>query len=59
MKIEVNGKLSTGVTAKDIILTVIGILGTAGGGGYALEFSGEGYKKSYHGRKNDGLQYGN
>ena len=40
MKIEVNGKLSTGVTAKDIILTVIGILGTAGGGGYALEFSG-------------------
>ena len=41
MKIEVNGKLSTGVTAKDIILTVIGILGTAGGGGYALEFSGE------------------
>ena len=41
MKIEVNGKLSTGVTAKDIILTVIGILGTAGGGGYALEFCGE------------------
>ena len=41
MKIEVSGKLSTGVTAKDIILTVIGILGTAGGGGYALEFSGE------------------
>jgi len=41
MKIEVSGKLSTGVTAKDIILTVIGILGTAGGGGYALEFCGE------------------
>ena len=41
MKIEVSGKLSTGVTAKDIILTVIGILGTAGGGGYALEFRGE------------------
>jgi 3-isopropylmalate/(R)-2-methylmalate dehydratase large subunit len=41
MKIEVCGKLSTGVTAKDIILTVIGILGTAGGGGYALEFCGE------------------
>ena len=44
MKIEVNGKLSTGVTAKDIILTVIGILGTAGGGGYALEFCGEAIK---------------
>ena len=55
MKIEVNGKLSTGVTAKDIILTVIGKIGTAGGGGYALEFSGEGIKNLIHGRKNDGL----
>ena len=41
MKIEVNGKLSLGVTAKDIILTVIGKIGTAGGGGYAIEYCGE------------------
>ena len=41
MKIEVTGKLSLGVTAKDIILTVIGKIGTAGGSGYAIEYCGE------------------
>ncbi len=41
MLINVNGKLKNGVTAKDIILTIIGKIGTAGGTGYAVEFAGE------------------
>src|SRR4051812_44979656 len=37
----VDGKLPEGVTAKDIILAIIGEIGTAGGTGYALEYAGE------------------
>ncbi len=40
MRIVVDGKLTRGVTAKDIILTIIGRIGTAGGTGYAIEYSG-------------------
>ncbi|MEW6677810.1 MAG: 3-isopropylmalate dehydratase large subunit [Pseudomonadota bacterium] len=40
MLIKVEGKLHTGVTAKDIVLAVIGRIGTAGGTGYAMEFGG-------------------
>ncbi|MBL4622047.1 MAG: 3-isopropylmalate dehydratase large subunit [Immundisolibacteraceae bacterium] len=40
MQILVEGKLGRGVTAKDIILAVIGEIGTAGGTGYAIEFAG-------------------
>lgn len=41
MKIEVTGKTAPGVTAKDIILAIIGKVGSAGGTGYAVEFCGE------------------
>ena len=41
MKIEVTGKLPNGVTAKDIILNIIGKIGTAGGTGYVIEYAGE------------------
>tara|TARA_Y100000768_G_scaffold346623_1_gene294290 strand:- start:350 stop:1246 length:897 start_codon:yes stop_codon:yes gene_type:complete len=41
MRIIVNGKLNLGVTAKDIILTIIGKIGTAGGTGYVIEYAGE------------------
>jgi 3-isopropylmalate/(R)-2-methylmalate dehydratase large subunit len=41
MRAVVDGKLPPGVTAKDIILAIIGEIGAAGGIGYALEFSGE------------------
>jgi 3-isopropylmalate/(R)-2-methylmalate dehydratase large subunit len=41
MRALVDGKLPPGVTAKDIILAIIGEIGTAGGTGYALEFAGE------------------
>ncbi|HEX5637132.1 MAG TPA: 3-isopropylmalate dehydratase large subunit [Gammaproteobacteria bacterium] len=40
LRINVEGKLGAGVTAKDIVLAVIGKIGTAGGTGYAMEFAG-------------------
>ncbi len=40
MQLQVDGALPAGVTAKDLILTIIGRLGTAGGTGYAIEFTG-------------------
>ena len=40
MKVEVTGGLNNGVTAKDIILAIIGEIGTAGGTGYVIEFCG-------------------
>src|ERR1700692_3728921 len=41
MRAVIDGKLPDGVTAKDIILAIIGEIGTAGGTGYALEYAGE------------------
>jgi len=38
--IKVNGSVGAGVTAKDIVLAIIGEIGTAGGTGYAIEFAG-------------------
>ncbi|KAL3941941.1 MAG: hypothetical protein SGBAC_003797 [Bacillariaceae sp.] len=40
MLIRIDGALEEGVTSKDIILHVIGIIGTAGGTGYTIEFAG-------------------
>ncbi len=40
MLIKVEGKLARGVTAKDIVLSIIGRIGTAGGTGYTIEFAG-------------------
>jgi 3-isopropylmalate dehydratase len=41
MLIRIDGKLDECVTSKDIILHIIGIIGTAGGNGYTIEFAGE------------------
>ncbi|MGF1768235.1 3-isopropylmalate dehydratase large subunit [Enterovibrio makurazakiensis] len=41
MKIEVKGKVAEGVTAKDIVLAIIGKVGHAGGTGYVVEFCGQ------------------
>jgi 3-isopropylmalate/(R)-2-methylmalate dehydratase large subunit len=41
MRAVVDGRLPDGVTAKDIILAIIGEIGTAGGTGYALEYAGD------------------
>ncbi|MCP3791278.1 3-isopropylmalate dehydratase large subunit [Pseudomonas fulva] len=40
MLVRVEGQLPPGVTAKDIVLAVIGKIGTAGGNGHAMEFAG-------------------
>ncbi len=40
MQVRVEGTLPAGVTAKDIVLAIIGQIGTAGGNGHALEFAG-------------------
>jgi 3-isopropylmalate/(R)-2-methylmalate dehydratase large subunit len=41
MLVNVNGQLKNGVTAKDVVLAIIGKIGTAGGTGYTIEFGGE------------------
>jgi 3-isopropylmalate/(R)-2-methylmalate dehydratase large subunit len=40
MLVQVDGKLAPGITAKDIVLAIIGRIGTAGGTGYTIEFAG-------------------
>ena len=45
MLISVNGNAANGVTSKDIILKIIGHIGTAGGTGYVIEYSGDAIKK--------------
>ena len=41
LRINVSGQLPKGVTAKDVILKIIGTIGTAGGTGYVVEFAGD------------------
>ena len=41
MRVVVDGKAPEGITAKDIVLAIIGELGTAGGTGYVIEYTGE------------------
>ncbi|MCB1805702.1 MAG: 3-isopropylmalate dehydratase large subunit, partial [Candidatus Competibacteraceae bacterium] len=41
MLVSVDGQVGPGVTAKDIVLAIIGEIGTAGGTGHAIEFAGE------------------
>ena len=44
MQINVVGHLNKGVFAKDLVLYIIGVIGTAGGTGYAIEYSGDAIK---------------
>jgi len=39
-RVNVNGKLAVGVTSKDVVLQIIGKIGTAGGTGYVIEYAG-------------------
>ncbi|UZE97849.1 3-isopropylmalate dehydratase large subunit [Alkalimarinus alittae] len=41
MLVKVNGKVGKGISGKDIVLAIIGKIGTAGGTGYAVEFGGQ------------------
>ena len=45
MLIDIIGELQTGVSAKDLVLAIIGKIGTAGGTGHVIEYSGEAIKK--------------
>lgn len=44
MLVRVDGELSEGITPKDVVLAIIGKIGTAGGTGYAIEFGGNVFK---------------
>ncbi len=45
LRVTVEGQLAPGVTAKDIVLAIIGKLGTAGGTGYVIEYAGDAIKR--------------
>ena len=45
MLINVEGELQTGVSSKDLVLAIIGKIGTAGGTGHVIEYSGDAIKK--------------
>ena len=45
MLIDIEGELQRGVSAKDLVLAIIGEIGTAGGTGHVIEYSGEAIKK--------------
>ncbi|MGM0563414.1 MAG: 3-isopropylmalate dehydratase large subunit [Pseudomonadota bacterium] len=44
MRVTIDGPVGPGVTAKDIVLAIIGEIGTAGGTGYTIEFAGQGIR---------------
>ena len=55
MLVNVNGKLPLGCSAKDIVLAIIGKIGTAGGTGYTIEFAGDAIRSlSMEGRMTHG-----
>src|ERR1035437_10075514 len=57
MRAIVDGVLPDGVTGKDIILAIIGEIGTAGGTGLWVEYAGGRDLRAQHGRPHDGLQH--
>ena len=58
MRVTVSGKVKPGITAKDIILSIIGHIGTAGGTGHTIEFAGEAIGDLSMEGAYDRLQYG-
>ena len=58
MAVNINGALPAGVTAKDLILALIGQIGVDGGVGYVLEYRGRCHPvQLVHGTANDHLQH--
>ncbi|KAI9322777.1 3-isopropylmalate dehydratase [Dichotomocladium elegans] len=45
MRVKVDGKVTPGVTSKDIVLHIIGVIGTAGGTGCVIEFAGSAFEE--------------
>ena len=58
MLIRVDGRLRAGVTAKDLVLAIIGRIGTAGGTGHAIEFGGEAVRALSMEGADDDVQHG-
>ena len=57
MAVNVNGELPHGVTAKDIVLTLIAKVGTGGGQGYIVEYRGNDHREPLDGGSHDHLQH--
>ena len=57
LQVRVEGELGPGVTAKDVVLHIIGVIGTAGGNGHAIEFAGSAIR-SLSMKGAHGLQHG-
>ena len=53
------GRLEKGITAKDVILHLIGKIGTRGGTGFVFEYLQPSSRELFYGRKNDNLQHVN
>ena len=58
MQVNFDGQPQNGVTSKDIVLHLIKLIGTAGGTGHAIEFSGSYIAAASIGSANDNLQHG-
>ena len=56
LAVNVTGALADGVTAKDLVLAIIGRLGTAGATGHTIEYRGEAIR-AVDGRTHDFVQY--
>ena len=57
MNIEVQGKRPSGVTAKDIILAIIGKIGIGGGTGHVVEYTRRSDARTFDGRPHDDVQH--
>ena len=57
MRVASTGALPPGVTAKDVILGIIGQIGVAGGVGHVIEYAGDGDPRPLDGRAHDDLQH--
>ena len=57
LAINIDGKLPRDVTAKDLILKIIGTIGVGGGTGHVLEYRGSAVSGALDGRAHDGLQH--
>ena len=57
MSVTVDGDLQPGVTAKDVILAILGEIGTSGGIGHIIEYRGSAIQRTLDGRPHDRLQH--
>ncbi len=58
MEVRVDGALGFGVGAKDVALAIIGTLGSGGGTGHVIEYTGDGHPRPVDRGPDDGLQHG-